>query len=150
MTASVFTSCSDDDDAPEVGIPIDDELAGVYNGDFEINVNGLPVSEMTDQEITVSKASDTSINLILKNFSIPIISVPLGDIEMKDCQVVEDGDRYSFTGTTTMENTTIMLTAQADAEGTIGGGNIEVNLDINASLMGSTQAVTVVYNGTKK
>ena len=37
-TATLFTSCSDDDD--EVKYPIDTELAGGYVGNLSVNVDG--------------------------------------------------------------------------------------------------------------
>ena len=149
MTATVFTSCSDDEEpAPEVTIPIEEELAGTYSGDLEINLAGAPLPGVEGQEITVTKASDTSIDFSLKNFS--FMNMTIGDIELKGCELTESGDKYAFTGTTTLENNTLMITAEVEAEGTIGGGNVEINMDINASLMGQAQAVTVVYKGTKK
>lgn len=42
-TMPLFTSCSDDDEAPVV-IPIEDELAGNYGGALEITVNGVTIS----------------------------------------------------------------------------------------------------------
>lgn len=47
-TATLFTSCSDDDD--EVKYPIDTELAGGYVGNLSVNVDGNQMGTTENQK----------------------------------------------------------------------------------------------------
>ena len=140
-TAITFTSCSNEE---EITFPIEEELAGNYKGELKVNVDGTDVGTQT-QRISVEKSSETSINLSLKNFS--FIGLNIGDIEIKDCPLSQEGDIYSFTGTTTLD--VAPLKAEVQAKGTIGAEKVEVNMDIAADLGGQKQSVKVVYKGEK-
>ena len=141
MTETSFTSCSNEE---KITFPIEEELAGNYKGQLKVNVDGVDLGTQA-QKIIVEKSGETSINLSLKNFS--FIGINIGDVELKDCPLAENGDVYSFTGTTSLN--VDMLKADVQATGTIGSGNVEVNMDINADLGGVKQAVKVVYTGEK-
>ena len=54
-TATLFTSCSDDDD--EVKYPIDTELAGGYVGNLSVNVDGNQMGTTENQKITISQSN---------------------------------------------------------------------------------------------
>ena len=68
-TATLFTSCSDDDD--EVKYPIDTELAGGYVGNLSVNVDGNQMGTTENQKITISQSNKETnqIALSLKNFT---------------------------------------------------------------------------------
>ena len=78
-TATLFTSCSDDDD--EVKYPIDTELAGGYVGNLSVNVDGNQMGTTENQKITISQSNKgtNQIALSLKNFT---FLVNVGDIEV--------------------------------------------------------------------
>lgn len=141
MTATVFTSCSNEE---TINYPIDEELAGDYKGQLKVNVDGMDLGVQT-QKITVAKADDNSINLSLKNFS--FIGINIGDIELNNCVLVENGDNYTFTGSTSLS--TDLLKADVDATGTIGGDKVDINMNIAADLGGTKQTVKVSYTGEK-
>ena len=66
-TATLFTSCSDDDD--EVKYPIDTDLAGSYVGNLSVNVDGNQMGTTENQKITISQSNKgtNQIALSLKN-----------------------------------------------------------------------------------
>lgn len=141
MTTALFTSCTNEE---SINFPIEEELAGNYKGKLEVTVDGQNLGEQS-QKITVEKASEKSINLSLKNFS--FIGINLGDIELNDCPLSENSGNYAFTGTTLLD--TEVLKADVKATGTIGGGKVEISMDIDADLSGVKQSVKVVYTGEK-
>lgn len=142
ITPTVFTSCSNEEET--VTFPIEEDLAGNYKGVLKVNVDGQDLGEQS-QKITVEKAGDKSINLSLTNFS--FIGINIGDIELNDCPIAEDGDNYTFTGTTSLA--TELLKADVDATGTIGGGKVNISMAIAADLGGTPQTVKVTYTGDK-
>lgn len=144
MTATVFTSCSDDEETTQ-STPAADEVIGTYEGELVVSVNETEMPAI-NQEIEVTKASDNSVTVSLNDFS--FMGIPIGDIQLKDCQLVEDGDNYKFAGETSLQ--TDMLKADVDATGTIGSGKININMDITATLGTEEQVVNVVYTGEKK
>lgn len=66
---------------------------------------------------------------------------------MNDCPLSENSGNYAFTGTTLLD--TEVLKADVKATGTIGGGKVEISMDIDADLAGVKQSVKVVYTGEK-
>lgn len=136
----MFTSCSNEE---TVTFPIDEELAGNYKGELKVNVDDVDMGTQS-QKITVEKAGEKSINLSLKNFS--FIGINIGDIELNDCLLTENGDNYSFTGTTSLN--TDLLKADVDATGTIGKGKVDISMDIAADLGGMKQSVKVLIQVT--
>lgn len=144
MTATVFISCSDDEETTQQ-TPAADEVIGTYGGELTISVSGSEMPPVS-QDIEVTKASDNSVTVSLNDFS--FMGMPIGDIELKDCQLVEDGDNYKFAGETSLQ--VDIIKADVDATGTIGSGKININMDITATLGTEEQVVNVVYTGEKK
>ena len=137
----MFASCTNEE---TVNFPIDEELVGNYRGELKVNVDGTDLGSQS-QKITVEKADEKSINLSLKNFSFLVFNI--GDIELNNCLLTENGDKYSFTGTTSLN--TELLKADVNATGTIGGGKVEISMDIAADLGSAKQSVKVVYIGER-
>ncbi|WP_320887008.1 PCMD domain-containing protein [Bacteroides clarus] len=144
---SLFTACSDDDDAPDYSKVIESEIAGDYKGTLDIKLEGTTIASGLPKNITISKAGNSTINLLLANFS--LMGMDLGDIELKDCQLSQKDNLYSFTGTQSLNLAKYQLTADVKAVGTIVEGEISVQLDIAAKLNGASQNVQVTYTGTK-
>ena len=140
---SLFTACSDDD--PDYTTVINEDIAGNYKGTLGVSINGQAVAKGIPQRITVSGANATSINLSLTNFSFSGLQV--GDVSLENCPMTQNGTSYDFTGTTELNITG--LTASVNATGTIGNGNVSINMDIDAMLGTIEQTVTVTYTGTK-
>lgn len=140
----IFTACSDDDsDYTQV---IDTEIAGGYKGELGVNVDGTDLGS-SYQKITVEKASTTAINLYIKDFS--FMGIPVGDVDLLNCPLSENSGTYTFTGTTTVKVEAAGLDAAVDAQGSVAGGKLSLNLAIKATLGTMEQNVKVTYQGTK-
>lgn len=141
---SLFTACSDDDDAPDYSKVIDSEIAGNYKGTLAVTVEGTTMPA-EPQKITIEKASPSAINLSLKNFS--FMGLNIGDVELKNCALSQNGDTYTFTGTQDLKVDALSCTI--NAKGTIVKGQVKVDMDIDANAGGVKQKVAVVYQGTR-
>ena len=141
MTVSVISSCSDD----PVIYPVEEEMAGNYKGTLKVNVDGIDLATMP-QKIAITKAAQNNfINLSLNNFS--FMGIVVGDVNLNDCPLVQEGETYTFKGTTKLDIPS--LTADVNAVGTISKGSVKINMDINADLGGVQQAVKVFYEGNR-
>lgn len=140
----LFTACSDDDDAPDYSKVIDSEMAGNYKGTLTVSVEGTTMPA-EPQKITVEKATPSAINLSLKNFS--FMGLTIGDVELNNCVLSQNGDTYTFTGTQDLKVDALSCTI--NAKGTIVKGQVKVEMDIDANAGGVKQKVAVVYEGTR-
>lgn len=145
-TVPVLTACSSDDDNAAVVFPIDQEIAGKYKGTLVVKVDGTQLGGPVAQQIQIEKASDNSINLFMKDFS--FMNIPVGDVNLNNCQLTEAANGYVFTGTTRLDMPGV-LTADVNASGALVGGAIKIVMDINAKLGSTDQKVNVVYEGTR-
>lgn len=145
---SLFTSCSKDDDAP---VSTANEVVGEYSGKLNVVISmggmDIPAGTIDPQAITVTKAGDNAINLSITNFTFN--EIPVGNIELKNCTLTANGDKYDFTGTTDIDKAP-MLTADVAATGSFSNGTLTLDLDIDAVLGSTNQTVKVTYSGTKQ
>ena len=149
-TMSLFTSCSDDDDA----VSLAEIVAGDYDGtlDIAMDMGGMSVSVGKDIEETVevTKVTDAAVDLRIQGFS--IIGMDLGNIELKNCQLTEVRDGvYDFSASSNL-NVVGMLSATVNGTGEFSGNTLTLNLDItDIALDGNdvTYTVDVKYEGTK-
>lgn len=149
-TMSLFTSCSDDDDA----VSLAEIVAGDYDGtlDIAMDMGGMSVSVGKDIEETVevTKVTDAAVDLRIQGFS--IIGMDLGNIELKNSQLTEVRDGvYDFTASSNL-NVVGMLSATVNGTGEFSGNTLTLNLDItDIALDGNdvTYTVDVKYEGTK-
>lgn len=140
----LFTGCSEDD--PDYTQVIDTEIAGGYRGELNVNVDGTDLGS-SYQKFTVEKAGATAINLYIKDFS--FMSIPVGDVELLNCPLSESNGSYTFTGTTTVKVESAGLNATVDAQGSVAGGKLSLNLAIKAMLGELEQNVKVIFEGNK-
>lgn len=140
---SLFTSCSNDEDAP---VSTANEVVGEYSGKLDVVISDNPVGTVDPQAITVTKAGDNAINLSITNFTFQ--NIPVGNIELKNCTLTANGDKYDFTGSTKVDSQ--ILTADVAATGSFSNGTLTLDLDIDAVLMGNNLTVKVTYSGTKQ
>ena len=141
-SVTLFTSCSDDDD---VSFPIDEEIAGTYKGTLDITLDEVSVGKDLPKNITISKASNSAINLELKDFTFQ--GMNLGTILIADCVLSQNGSVYSFTGSQNLNLTGIGDCKVTIDNSTITDGKAVVNLDIAVQQLG--QNVKVVYKGNR-
>ncbi|MGN8993555.1 MULTISPECIES: PCMD domain-containing protein [Bacteroides] len=141
---SLFTACSDDDDAPDYSKVIESEIAGNYKGSLTVTVEGTTMPS-EPQKIKIEKASPSAINLSLADFS--FMGIAIGDVELKNCALSQNGDTYTFTGT--QELKVDALSCTINAKGTVTNGAVKVDMDIDATVGGLKQSVKVIYEGTR-
>lgn len=141
---SLFTACSDDDDAVDYSKVIEEEIAGNYKGTLTVTVEG-ETFPAEPQKINIEKASPSAINLSLSDFS--FVGINIGNVELENCVLSQNGDTYTFTGTQKL--TVDVLSCTINAKGTITKGTVKIEMDIDATLNGDDQNVKVVYEGTR-
>lgn len=138
----LFTACSDDDDP---SYPIEEEIAGTYKGTLDITLNDVVIGSEMPKNITISKASNSSINLELKDFNFN--GVNLGTILISNCPLSQNASTYSFTG---FQNLKLEGIGECDItvkNSTIVDDKAVINLDIDAKAL--NENVKVVYKGTR-
>lgn len=75
------------------------------------------------------------------------MGIAIGDVELKNCALSQNGDTYTFTGT--QELKVDALSCTINAKGTVTNGAVKVDMDIDATVGGLKQSVKVVYEGTR-
>lgn len=145
---SLFTACSDDDEAPG-NSGVVGEVVGDYKGLMDVYYEDpdLEIAKDMQQKITIKKSSDTSIGLELKNFVITINNTPLpiGDIAVENCPLKVEGDKYLFTGNADLD--LIVGKCAVSVEGAINGEAIELIIKVNVD--NGSMKVRVEYKGHK-
>lgn len=146
---SLFTACSDDDDAVDYSKVIEEEIAGNYKGLMDVFYEEpeTEIAEDMQQKITIKKSSATSIGLELKDFSITVAStvIPIGDLAIDNCPLTVEGDKYSFTGTANLD--LVVGKCATTVTGTITGSVVELIIRVNVNE--GAMKVRVEYEGTK-
>lgn len=146
---SLFTACSDDDDK---GAFIDENLAGVYKGEMDITLSLFPEPLVEDmiQKVYISRVGDDAIQMELRDFSVALAPggqpLPLGTIKVERCVVTDNAGTYSFTGTQTL-NLTSVGSCDVKVTGTIVGGKID--MDIAVGVKSPEMTVSVTFEGEK-
>lgn len=143
--AVVLPSCGEDEPGPDYTQAIEEEISGDYKGTLAVTVAGA-AAPVTSQNITVSKASATAIDLTISNFSFSGMS--LGDVVLKNCELQQDGDVYTCQREEELALPDPVGTCPVASNITIANGEVTVTLDITVPAL-NDQVVKVVYEGTK-
>lgn len=143
--AVVLPSCGEDEPGPDYTQVIEEEISGDYKGTLAVTVAGA-AAPVTNQNITVSKASATAIDLTISNFSFSGMS--LGDVVLKNCELQQDGDVYTCQREEELALPDPVGTCPVASNITIANGEVTVTLDITVPAL-NDQVVKVVYEGTK-
>ena len=143
--AVVLPSCGEDEPGPDYTQAIEEEISGDYKGTLAVTVAGA-AAPVTSQNITVSKASATAIDLTISNFSFSGMS--LGDVVLKNCELQQDGDVYTCQREEELALPDPVGTCPVASNITIANGEVTVTLDITVPAL-NDQVVKVVYEGIK-
>lgn len=141
----VLPSCGEDEPGPDYTQAIEEEISGDYKGTLAVTVAGA-AAPVTSQNITVSKASATAIDLTISNFSFSGMS--LGDVVLKNCELQQDGDVYTCQREEELALPDPVGTCPVASNITIANREVTVTLDITVPAL-NDQVVKVVYEGTK-
>lgn len=158
FAVTMFASCSDDDglnEDPNPGggtgtgedsVSVADNFVGEYKGTLDVSVGGASTPLMY-QNITISKAGNDSIDLVISNFTFAG-AIELGDVTLADCQLSsEDNTTYTFHREEEMTfSNPLVGTCPVTSDVTLFGDSVVVELAIvwNGSI-----DVNVVYKGVK-
>lgn len=158
FAVTMFASCSDDDglnEGPNPGggtgtgedsVSVADNFVGEYKGTLDVSVGGASTPLMY-QNITISKAGNDSIDLVISNFTFAG-AIELGDVTLADCQLSsEDNTTYTFHREEEMTfSNPLVGTCPVTSDVTLFGDSVVVELAIvwNGSI-----DVNVVYKGVK-
>ncbi|MEG1402933.1 PCMD domain-containing protein [Bacteroides sp.] len=141
-STAMFTSCNNDE--KEI-FPVDEELVGTYKGAMDIVLDKLPIAAQLPKNVNISKAGDNQIKMELKDFVFGGMNI--GTITIDRCDLVRSGDVYSFTGSQTLTLLDPIGTCPVTVKGTIGKGNLKMNIDVDVKAL--NQSVQVDYSGVK-
>lgn len=132
-------------DNPDITYPIDEQLAGEYKGLIDITLNGSPVGTDIPKNITVAKVNDTTVSLLLEDFSFE--GIVLGTIQIDSCFLsLSDTpeEEYRFSGEQTLS--LVLGELPTTVNGTFSSdGSIFINIAIDFNGI----PVDVTFNGTK-
>lgn len=129
----------------EPTFPIDEQLAGEYKGLIDITLNESPVGTDIPKNITVAKVNDTTVSLLLEDFSFE--GIVLGTIQIDSCFLsLSDTpeEEYQFSGGQTLS--LVLGELPTTVNGTFSSdGSIFINIAIDFNGI----PVDVTFNGTK-
>lgn len=132
-------------DNPDITYPIDEQLAGEYKGLIDITLNESPVGTDIPKNITVAKVNDTTVSLLLEDFSFE--GIVLGTIQIDSCFLsLSDTpeEEYRFSGGQTLS--LVLGELPTTVNGTFSSdGSIFINIAIDFNGI----PVDVTFNGTK-
>lgn len=162
-TVPLFISCSDedntdtgndniennvdsDDETPSViTIPVD-QFVGDYKGVLTVNASGEDEVK-TYQNISITKASENSINLLVTNYD--YTGFPLGDIELEDVFFYQkDGDTYICQREEQLTLNVPFGTCDIKSFISIQNNAVAIDFDIIVPAL-ENRVVKVAYQGTK-
>lgn len=148
-TATLFTSCSDDDDNGKNGDDQVTDISGKYKGSLVVSIDGS-AADPVSQVISIAKSGEqtSQVVLSLKNFS--FAGRLVGDIEVP-CTVEEKDGVQSFSGQKDLKFTTefgqALGTLPTSVNGTVKNGKISMKIGVTVALLGQT--VDVDFDGDK-
>lgn len=150
-TATLFTSCSDDDDNGKNGDDQVTDISGKYKGDLVVYTDGSAADPIF-QVISIAKSGEQTSQVILslKNFS--FAGKLVGDIEVP-CTVEEKDGIQSFKGQKDLNFTTefgqILGTLPTSVDGTVKNGKISMKIGVAVVVAAIEQTVDVAFEGDK-
>lgn len=155
-----FGSCSKDDDnntttTPSVPASAVEKVVGDYTGNLSVVINDLAPIE-SSKTISVEKAGDNTINLILKDFSIVDPSsqneIKLGDVKLSNVEVKGDKEPYTFTASEVLKLDVFGTGTPMDIPVEAKTGefkNNQLSTTLTISVLNGAMTVNVEFNGTK-
>ena len=142
-----FTACSDDDDDK---VDYAKEVAGTYTGSLTLKI---PVMEIADKKIELTRISDNKVNLKLKEFSYGTLT--LGDIPVDEITVTKDGSTYKLADTSKNIDLLggLMTATVAISSSTVKDGKLNMTIKVNNVKQGGNDMqlgdMNIAYSGSK-
>ena len=136
-TATLFTSCSDDDDNGKNG---DDQtevtdISGNYKGNLVVSIDGS-AADPVSQVISIAKSGDQTSQVILSLKKFSFAGQLVGDIEVP-CTVEEKDGVQSFSGQKDLKFTTefgqLLGTLPTSVSGTVKDGKVSMKIGVTVN-----------------
>lgn len=150
-TATLFTSCSDDDDNGKNG---DDQtevtdISGNYKGNLVVSIDGS-AADPVSQVISIAKSGEQTSQVILSLKKFSFAGQLVGDIEVP-CTVEEKDGVQFFSGQKDLKFTTefgqLLGTLPTSVSGTVKDGKVSMKIGVTVAAFGQT--VDVAFEGDK-
>ncbi|HIZ33721.1 MAG TPA: calycin-like domain-containing protein [Candidatus Bacteroides merdigallinarum] len=148
-SVTLFTACSDDDEAPALTL---DNVVGTYGGTINLAVGDGEAADLPGSyNLEVTKGEGSTVTIALRNFAIDMggdATLPLGDIVV-DCTATVSGNTASISGQANVELAGLFpgVELPTTVTGTCNGTNL--SLDIDVTEVPAFETVAVVFTGTK-
>ena len=142
-----FIACGDDDDDPVV---TDNAalIAGTYNGDLSVKIEGQD-DVVTKSDLALERTGDNKVKVSLKNFSFGELS--LGDIIVDNIPVTKSNEKFNLAATTTAVTLDLFgapISVDVTVSGTVEGNKLD--LKIAVSKVPLLENLNVTFSGNKK
>lgn len=138
---SFLTACGDDDDDKKTS------LEGTYTGQLVVSAGNTELSNLADQNITLTEKDETHYTLELKNFKFNnAIEVPLIQV---NTTITEDG---KISGEASDIPVFLTVTADVTVSGTVISNQADLTINVSAPLTAGSDPIEMLvkFNGKKK
>lgn len=139
----------------------------VYTGNLNVKMGIVPLAEMSDIPLEMTKKENGNYSVVLRNFSIELLGnvFNVGNISIPDITAKESANSISLESKPQGTENNIILSAGDDPEvdwlgpvlggvqgeisGTLKGENLELDIPLNVVINGKEMPLKINYKGKK-
>lgn len=139
----------------------------VYTGDLNVTMGFVPIANMSDVPLELSKKENGNYSVVLRNFSIELLGsvFDVGNISIPDITAKEAANAISLESKPQGTENNIILSSGDDPEvnwvgpalggvqgevtGTLKGENLEMEIPLNVVINGKEMPLKINYKGKR-
>ena len=139
----------------------------VYTGNLKVKMGIVPLAEMSDIPLEMTKKENGNYSVVLRNFSIELLGnvFNVGNISIPDITAKESANSISLESKPQGTENNIILSAgddpevdwlgpvlggvQGEVSGTLKGENLELDIPLNVVINGKEMPLKINYKGKK-
>lgn len=139
----------------------------VYTGNLNVKMGIVPLAEMSDIPLEMTKKENGNYSVVLRNFSIELLGnvFNVGNISIPDITAKESANSISLESKPQGTENNIILSAgddpevdwlgpvlsgvQGEVSGTLKGENLELDIPLNVVINGKEMPLKINYKGKK-
>lgn len=139
----------------------------VYTGNLNVKMGIVPLAEMSDIPLEMTKKENGNYSVVLRNFSIELLGnvFNVGNISIPDITAKESANSISLESKPQGTENNIILSAgddpevdwlgpvlggvQGEVSGTLKGENLELDIPLNVVINGKEMPLKINYMGKK-
>lgn len=139
----------------------------VYTGNLNVKMGIVPLAEMSDIPLEMTKKENGNYSVVLRNFSIELLGnvFNVGNISIPDITAKESANSTSLESKPQGTENNIILSAgddpevdwlgpvlggvQGEVSGTLKGENLELDIPLNVVINGKEMPLKINYKGKK-